>query len=348
MERLDDLLVKTTQLYRGASNIVDFAIHDAVNLPKTNRPFLLSDEGLAGLTRHRNALLELVTYYTNQKEQFAATLSAIAARTGFVQEEAPQELPSTEESQQVETAESLRERIEKLAGNQLAIGQFAPEMPPVIHRGNRPDHSGVLEATEKLVSENLGGARDRNAEALATASAEAAAANDIAEPVVTPGGLPAAMPVVELEPENAAALRPQENSIMRLLSANSPLLDIFMMSPWLPNGQGYVTVGTPGFKWYKGTNPMEKDLATRAALPTGFYSGETVPGSVVLRMEKCILIWNSFQLDPSYMSVYMVGLSDADPNNIRWFKPSELAASHARQLITELLAAVEKYKTVPW
>lgn len=321
MERLEELLAKTTQLYRDASSIVDYAIHDAVNLPKSTRPFLLTDEGLAGLSRHRNALLELVTYYTNQKEQFTATLNAIAERNGGAQPSAPQEESAPEEEPQVETVDTLRVRIEKLAGGQDIIEQPAAEVIPVTHRTNRPDRTAVLEAAEKLVSENVKVVLPHE-----------------------PGGLPAAMPVVELQPENAAALRPQENSIQRLLGANSPLLDLFCMGPWLHNGKGYITVGTEGFKWYKGTNPMDKSPAERASLPSGFYSGLDIPAFVVLRMDKCILIW-SFKLDPTAMSVYMVGPSDADPNNIRWFSPIELTASHTRQLITELLAAVEKYKT---
>lgn len=329
MERLEELLAKSTQLYHDARNIVEFAILDAINFPKSDhpgdgagaRPFLLTDDGLASLGRHRNALLELVTYYTNQKEQFAAAMNAIAERNSTAQSSIPQEESAAEEMPQVETVDTLRARIEKLAGAQDTIEQPVVEVTPVTHRTNRPDRTAVLEAAEKLVSENV----------KVVLSHE-------------PGGLPTAMPVVELQPENAAALRPQENSIQRLLGANSPLLDIFSMGPWLHNGKGYVTVGTEGFKWYKGTNPMEKSPAERASLPSGFYSGQDIPVFVVLRMEKCIFIW-SFDLDPLSMSVYMVGPSDADPNNIRWFFPTELAASHTRQLITELLTAVEKYKT---
>ena len=331
MTRLDSLLSKTTHLHNLANQIVTTALNDSVNFPNYSspgqdadleRPAILSDNGLIQLTQLKNELGEMMNYYFNQKEQFTASLNAIAVRNAAAQQ-AVQDAVAVE-APQVDSVESLRERIERMAaGEQPVVEEQQAEVPVVIHQGNRPDNSGVLEMTEKLISENLGVRLPHEA-----------------------SGLPTALPVVELQPETPAALRPPENSVMRLLGANSPLLDIFMTSPWLPNGNGYVTVGTPGFKWYKGTNPMEKSLAERATLPTGFYSGEDVPGFVVLRMDNCILIWSAFQLDPSYMSVYMVGLSDADPDNIRWFKPSELAASHARQLITELLTAAEKYKAI--
>jgi hypothetical protein len=134
------------------------------------------------------------------------------------------------------------------------------------------------------------------------------------------------------------------NSITRLLSNQSPLLNIFAPGPWLPDGRGTVTVGSEGFQWYKGTDPMLRDPIARAKLPNGFYSGTDHPRYAVLRMNTCILVW-SFGLEPEAMDLFMVGVSDQDPNHPRWIKPTELTASFTRKLILELEEARKKYAT---
>lgn len=160
-------------------------------------------------------------------------------------------------------------------------------------------------------------------------------------PATEPLGLPVAEPVVEEAPKPALpTLAPiPENSLERLIGKNSPLLDIFAPGPWLPEGRGLITVGS--YQWYKTVNPLEKNELDRAKLPTGFYSGEARPAGVLLRLETCIIYW-TFGLTFDDMHVFMVGLSDADPNNLRWFKPQELSASYTRRLVQELVKEAQK------
>ena len=320
LQRLDDMLEKTSRLHASANSILDIALNDAVALQKfnndagfddVNNPVILSEDGIVCITRLRNDLGDLVSHYTKQREQFTASLNAIAERNTPSAEVAP-----------VDTVESLRERIERIASEDVGSVEAVLEQGPHVHKTIRQDRNEVLAAASKL-----------------------AMGLDPAQRIAKPDILQSALPAIDLNKDDAAPLRPLENSIMRLLGPNSPLLDIFMMSPWLENGKGFVTVGTPGFNWYKGTDPMEREPATRASLPSGFYFGEDVPKYAILRMSKCIIIWG-FELEPESMSVYIAGTSDANPDSVRWFKPSDLAASHTRQLIGELLEAVEKYKPV--
>lgn len=323
MNRIDGLISKTTLLQNSAEAILAAVLNDAVEFPKRSSPSpdsdlecpaILTDKYIVELTRLKNNLSELVGYYKDQKEQFSASVAAITERVNATQETQKQDAPV------VETVESLRERIERLASEDAGSTEAEAEQGPHVHKTIRQDRNEVLAAASKL-----------------------AMGLDPAQRIAKPNTLPAALPAIDLNKDDAAPLRPLENSIMRLLGPNSPLLDIFMMSPWLANGKGFVTVGTPGFNWYKGTDPMEREPAARASLPSGFYFGEDVPKYVILRMSKCIIIWG-FELEPESMSVYIAGTSDANPDSVRWFKPSDLAASHTRQLIGELLEAVEKHK----
>lgn len=319
MNRIDSLISRTTLLQNSAETILAAVLNDAVEFPKRDspgpdsnleRPVILTDKYIVELTRLKNNLGELVSHYKNQKEQFSASVAAITERVNDAQETQKQDAPA------VETVESLRERIERLASEDAGSAEAVLEQGPRVHKTIRQDRNEVLASASKL-----------------------AMGLDPTQHIVKPDTLPA----IDLNKDGAAPLRPLENSIMRLLGPNSPLLDIFMMSPWLANGKGFVTVGTPGFNWYKGTDPMEREPAARASLPSGFYFGEDVPKYAILRMSKCIIIWG-FELEPESMSVYIAGTSDANPDSVRWFKPSDLAASHTRQLIGELLEAVEKHK----
>jgi hypothetical protein len=167
-----------------------------------------------------------------------------------------------------------------------------------------------------------------------------------ATPSVSTDSLPVEEPVAEQAPkqELPTIIPPPENSLMRLIGKQSPLLDLFAPGPWLHEGKGTITVGTNNtagnFKWYRTINPADKTPLERAKLPTGFFGGEGHPASVVLRMQSCILHW-TFGMDHESMSVFMVGLSDADPTNLRWFKVNELSASYTRKLIQELAKVKE-------
>lgn len=180
--------------------------------------------------------------------------------------------------------------------------------------------------------------RERAAQLAAQPVAPAAA------PATEPLGLPVAEPVAEelAKPTLPTLVPIPENSLERLVSrVNSPLLDLFAPGPWLPEGKGNVTVGT--YQWYKTVNPLEKNELDRAKLPTGFYGDNGRPTSVLLRLETCIIHW-TFGLDFDAMTLFIVGLSNQDPNNLRWFKPQDLSATYTRRLIQELAKEVEKHR----
>lgn len=171
------------------------------------------------------------------------------------------------------------------------------------------------------------------------------AAVNVTSTATTAGGLPAEEPIVETPQGRSLPTPPAPtNNLERLLSqTESPLVQIFAPGPWLPEGKGTVTVGT--FQWYKETNPAVKSAIECAKLPTGFYGNEHGrPACVILRMENAIVYWN-FGFTADDISVFMVGLSNANPSNVRWFKVGELSASYTLRLVTELQAVLEKYKS---
>lgn len=142
--------------------------------------------------------------------------------------------------------------------------------------------------------------------------------------------------VKELQPKQPLTPPPPpENSLGILESLESPLVEIFAPAPWFPNGKGYVTVGSKGFKWYKETDPYVSSDIVRGTLPTGFYSGEDRPTKIVLRLETCILVWD-FNLNVEHMLVYMAGVSDTKAESPHWLKGSELSASLSARLLREL------------
>lgn len=208
----------------------------------------------------------------------------------------------TQAEQANELALQMRARVEQLAEAEVEIS----------NAGDAPAATGVMATTYEVKS----------------GSPAPADTLPVEEPVTD-------QPVKELP----TIIPPPENSLMRLVGKQSPLLDLFAPGPWLPEGRGTVTVGTNGaagnFKWYKSIDPADKPALDRAKLPTGFFGGEGRPTSVMLRMQSCILHW-TFGLNHESMSVFMVGLSDADPANLRWFKVNELSASYTRKLIQEL------------
>lgn len=137
---------------------------------------------------------------------------------------------------------------------------------------------------------------------------------------------------------------PPMNSLELLVSETSPLCDIFAPSPWFPEGRGTVTVGSKGFNYYKGTNPITEDSKRRSELPSGFYAGDGVPAYVLLRMDTCILLWD-FKLALEGMQVYMVGFSDAVAEEAPvWFNPTAMSASLTARLMNELKIILERIK----
>ncbi len=134
-----------------------------------------------------------------------------------------------------------------------------------------------------------------------------------------------------------------KNSIQALFSAQSPLLDIFAPSPWLPDGRGRITVGSKGFQWDQTTDVSKTSPEENASLPTGFYGMGDQPDSVVLRMKTCILMWN-FQLDPFHAVCYIVGLSDKSISNCLWYRANALSATFAKQLYQEIANEAARLK----
>jgi hypothetical protein len=292
LDRINTLHTKVGEAAKMADYLLTTASEDAARmqlagLTEEFKIDILTGEGIVGLTRLKNELDELNSYYAQQKQMLEIAMNQ------------PEEKPAITidlNQQAQELARTMRERAAQLAAQPVAPAPAAVEEAP---------------ATE-LKTEALG--------------------LPIAEPVEEAPAKPALPTLVPVP----------ENSLERLVSKASPLLDIFAPGPWLPEGRGTVTVGS--YQWYKSVNPLEKNELDRAKLPTGFYGGDARPAGVLLRMETCIIYW-TFGLDFEAMTVFMVGLSNADPNNLRWFKPQELSASYTRRLVTELAKEAAKQKT---
>jgi hypothetical protein len=311
MARLNALLETSQKVHARISDLLDTVLNDAVFYsskaqPGANTPIILEDSSIADITEIKMEMSDMVDYYAAQKEQFQASIDAVAARIAANKAAAEEAAaptpvpPSIPEASPTITVEALRERAMKMALERakVAVSEVADNEPP-------------------------------------------------AEQVVAAKELPDIIPIEDNPLHRASVAKPTlpENSIERLIGQNSPLLDIFSAGPWLENGRGTVTVGSPGFKWYFETNPLNEAGTARATLPSGFYGGGSIPKSVFLRMSKFIIHW-SFEMDVESMDIYVVGISDLHKPESRWFKPSELSATFTRQLIIELVEATEKYKPV--
>lgn len=139
-----------------------------------------------------------------------------------------------------------------------------------------------------------------------------------------------------------------ENSISRLLGIDSPLFEIFAPSIMVPGGRGFITIGSEGFPWHGNVDTETKGAVEKASLPTGFYgelnSGNvSFPKTVLIRLEKSILHWN-FSLDPNGLQVYMVGISDSNMEDLRWFTLNNLTATFTRRLVVELENFIQKHR----
>lgn len=323
LERLTMLRDKMSKAHIRASALLQTALTDATALYSqggaVKLPDILSDPGIAELTILRNELGELQNFYDTQLRHLSGVIAAnaveIADRPVVSAEEAMKALKARTEHMAAQRAHAEDNRAEtsltKLYDTAVA------EMP-----ASRIGSQVPASDTEQL--------------SVSTAPALPK------EEVVTTSGLPA---VDSTEPKRPSIPIP-ENSITRLLGSNSPLLGIFAPSPWLPDGRGLVTVGSEGFQWHKTVDPVQRDPLARAKLPMGFYGGTDHPRYVVIRMQTMLMLW-SFDLAPESMELFVVGLSDQDPNNMRWLKVTELSASYTRKLIQELAAIQEKHSPAP-
>lgn len=100
----------------------------------------------------------------------------------------------------------------------------------------------------------------------------------------------------------------------RLMSSSvSPLLRIFAASPWLPNGQGTITIGSEGFeKWRDYEIDLAGDFTRLVTLPQGFYGvvsdgTNKIPRHVVIRLKDTMLIWN-FSMEEGSLYAWRPGL----------------------------------------
>lgn len=305
MNNLRRMLSDVTRLTGIAGKLMDITLRDAVAWSEAGGvgdcPVIMTQGCLVDFHQLKQGLQGLVDHYSEQVDVLSKVLPVSAT---------PAPAPAPAPVPAVDPVEELRRKTAQLA-----------DAVPLVRAP-----ASVSEAPARLADDTptVSGAR-----AAAAARSTLPKVNALPAPAIPSAGQ-----------GNNPNRAPLENSIARLLSAQSPLLDIFAPAPWLPDGRGGVTVGSEGFQWYKGTDPFALSNEDRAALPSGFYSGDQRPKFAIVRLETCILVW-SFVLDPETMLAYVTEVSDADPSNLRWFKPSELSSSFTRRLVQELAALAE-------
>lgn len=306
IDRIALLQGKVDNVYVHVNTLLALAINDAVSFEQ-NLPEL--QEFKPAILSEKNIIVmtqlknELNELLQYYSGQKEQFIAAIAVETVIANQ-----LPSKEDA-----VKNMRQHVEDMA--RAVVPAAIVNVPTVIHQGV----SSIREAS-----------------ALARQAAVAAVAT-----VIEKSGLPTAIALTDRPtPSLVDQIAQPENALQRLLGNASPLLDIFAPSPWLPEGKGIITVGSDGFQWYKRTNPLVREAGERATLPSGFYHGDSRPEFVILRLKNIILVWN-FKMTPDDMLFYIVGLSDNNPENVRWFHPSELSASYTRRIVTELAEMIE-------
>lgn len=321
--------------YQSASDALEMALRDAVQWRNAGNqsgcPSILTQEGLVKLFNLKKNLTQLIELYTEQLNLLQTTIA-----------EANKPPATSPEEQQRQTMEQLLSETEQAATQaSLKTPSDMKAFEEVVRRANEVTVQ-FADGTPTVSAARAAAAQSR---AAALASLDPAYESPAAAP--STGGLPRPTPLTDVRAASAIdeAAAPPSNSLAALFGPDSPLLDIFAPSPWLPNGRGAITVGsTDGsndYKWYKSIDPLLRDSNSRAVLPSGFYGGPERPKCAVLRLDTIMLVW-SFELAPECMSVYVVGLSDAQERGVRWFSPTELSATFTRRLLTELV----KYASV--
>lgn len=125
---------------------------------------------------------------------------------------------------------------------------------------------------------------------------------------------PRRIPGVSAAGANAPKKLQVHSAYDRLMSPSvSPLLRIFAASPWLPNGQGTITIGSEGFeKWRDYEIDLAGDFIRLVTLPQGFYGvvsdgTNKIPRHVVIRLKDTMLIWN-FSMEEGSLYAWRPGL----------------------------------------
>lgn len=333
LKRIELLLDKTSQAHGYATTILDQALADAATYPIAGEaPASLKDDNIGTMMRMKEIMSELQGYYTTQLTQLRLVVetsrSAAQLLATHDQQQTKKEIPATH------SIDDIRARVQRSID---------------ANRGSTAGTAGTSGSTAPMAVSATMDTMMMGMRALGSSGAEPQAGSGpsmyipMAQPMHSSSpstekvGRITSLPAVAI-PSQLEAPVPQ-NSLAKLFGNDSPLLNIFAPSPWVPDGRGKITVGSAGFNWFKRTNPLECDNAKRATLPSGFYSGDDRPQCAILRLEESILIW-TFDLSPESMLVYMAGLSDADGTS-RWFKPSDLSSSYAQRLVRELEALNE-------
>lgn len=318
LQRLQFLSNTASQRAAEAKDLLDTAFKDAVGWQTGQAsvpcPQILTRPGLTALSNLHKGLAELAGYYLTQLGRFRQA-------TGQ-QEKSPEAIAFTEQAK----IDALRREIE--GGTAATMGNIQQVQQAAAQARVEAAAAEPAPATLNDGTPTVSAARQAQAARLAMLGGEDV---DATLPKIRAGQLPVAQPI-----QDGTVSQRQENSLAKLFGDESPLLDYVAGAPWCPRGRGQITVGSKGYKWYRERDPMSMTATERCGLPTGFYGdGPNGPQFVVLRAQSVILIWG-FDLNPESVLMYMVGVSDIDPQNPRWLHPTSLSASFSRRLVAEL------------
>lgn len=369
LQRLEFLHGAIMTATNNVEKVLETVLRDAVVWqPGSDQcPAILTKQGLVDITNIKDNLRSMSAYYEDQVTRYKAVVGAApspaeeaAASSGAAP--APVNVDEAiarlrEQTAQAALASRRPEPVE--AHNPTPVVDLTPEAPvrriPAVAPDTMPDGTPTVSGARAAAAAQLADAMSALDTTLSPeaklaqrrvelsrldesdAGSSSGAAAVLSSPMdlslaATAGGLP---PVKSMDPQPPVA-RPPQNSLAILFGEASPLLDIFAAGPWLPNGRGLITVGSEGFQWYKRANPLQLAAEAKAGLPSGFFAEmDGLPACVVLRLKSTIVVW-TFKLDPEAVAVYMVGLSDQDPAQPRWFSPTQLTATYTARLVKEL------------
>lgn len=163
----------------------------------------------------------------------------------------------------------------------------------------------------QLVAHNLQMQQQQASQALSPVPAMEDPADDLPAPVEL---APRRIPGVSAAGAGVPKKLQVHSAYDRLMSPSvSPLLRIFAASPWLPNGQGTITIGSEGFeKWRDYEIDLAGDFTRLVTLPQGFYGvvadgTNKIPRHVVIRLKDTMLIWN-FSMEEGSLYAWRPGL----------------------------------------
>jgi hypothetical protein len=360
--RLQFLSNAITKALENTDKVLETVLRDAVTWQQSGGatcPTILTQEGLISIQNIQHNLSSMAGYYVNHIENYKKSVGlsdVVETAVAPADKAAPVDVEAAVARLRQATHDAAIASRRPPPVEALDITppvDLTPEPPlrsippvaPAAMPDGTPTVSGARAATAAHLAE-IAALAGTPADQLAARREQLASLDDepmghssggmsMRSPVdlgsqSTSAGLPPVKAVGELQ-----VARPPQNSVDILLGQASPLLDIFAAGPWLPDGRGIITVGSAGFQWYKRANPLQLAAEDRSTLPAGFFGGDSVPACVVLRLQSTIVIW-SFTLEPDSIAIYMAGLSDRDPQHVRWFSPTHLSATYSARLLKEL------------